>query len=181
MILDLYIFNFVNGFAGKWALLDNVGIFFAVYFGYVLLVCLVVFLFINHRKYWRMVVESFLAALFVRFILVEIFYQIHFKFRPFVGNPINLLIHYDKNQTSFPSGHASFYFALSTIIYGYNKKAGVLFYIGSFLIVISRVFVGVHWPLDVLAGAILGIVMGIVLNKVFKKIHPLKYVEALKK
>lgn len=170
MILDLYVFKLVNGFAGKWFLLDFLGIFFAKYLGYFLIYFLLFFLIINYKKYWRMVTESLVAAVLVRFVLVELFYFLHFRFRPFVTGQANLLIPYSPHQTSFPSGHASFYFALSTIIYGYNKKAGIVFFIGSFLISLSRVFVGVHWPSDIVAGAFIGILMGIILNKLFKKI-----------
>lgn len=167
MIFDLYLFSLVNGLAGKWPLLDSVAIFFAQYLGYFLLFSLLVFLILDYKKYWRMVVESLLAAFIVRFVIVELFYFLHFRFRPFVHNQVHLLIPYDPAKTSFPSGHASFYFALSTIIYGYNKRAGTLFFVGSALISISRVFVGVHWPSDIIAGAIIGILMGIVLNKLF--------------
>lgn len=178
MIIDVDIFNFINGFAGKWPLLDNIAIFCAVWLGYVLLICLVLFLFSDFRRYWRMVSEALFAALFVRFVLAKAFYLLFFRYRPFVlYEKTHLLLPFNSGMTSFPSGHASFYFALSTIIYGYHKKAGTLFFIGSSLISLSRVFMGIHWPSDILAGAILGILMGLVLNKLFKKIHPLKYVE----
>ncbi|MDO8530420.1 MAG: phosphatase PAP2 family protein [bacterium] len=171
MVIDLIIFNWINGLAGKWQLLDGLGIFFAKYFEYVLLCGLVVALVKNFRKYWRMVAEAVLAAFFVRFVLVNIFYLVHFRARPFANGYVESLVAYDPLRTAFPSGHASFYFALSTIIYGYHKKAGIVFYIGSFLIVLARVFAGLHWPSDILAGAIVGIIMGLILNKVFKKIH----------
>lgn len=181
MYIDLQIFKFINGFAGKEQWLDSTGIFFAKYFEYFLLFYLFLLLLVSFRKYWRMVVEALIASVFVRFVLVEIIRMIRFRPRPFTYENFTLLIPYDFDKTSFPSGHASFYFALSTIIYGYNKRLGILFYIGSSLIVIARVFVGVHWPSDIVAGAVLGIVMGIILNKIFKRIHPLKYIEAFKK
>ena len=168
--LDLYIFNIINGFAGRWPGVDFIGIFFGKYFEYILLVGLVIALLKNFKKYWRMVVEALVAGVFVRFALVEIIRRVYFRPRPFVYHHVNLLIPYSAEEASFPSGHASFYFALSTIIYGYNKKAGILFYIGSFLIVLGRVFVGIHYPADILGGAVLGVVMGLILNKLFKKI-----------
>ena len=168
--LDLTLFNFINSFAGRWHWLDVLGTFFAEYFLYLLLLALFIFLLKDFKKYWRMVAESLIAAVFVRFVVVEIMRRVFFRPRPFVYHNVHLLLpSVSANEAAFPSGHASFCFALSTIIYGYNKKAGVFFYIGSFLIVIARVFVGVHWPSDILAGAVLGIVMGWILNKIFKK------------
>lgn len=171
MVLDVELFNFINGFAGRWPWLDAIGIFFAVWAGYILLFSLAVFLWVDFKKYWRPITEALVAALFVRFILVEFFHWFHFRLRPFVLHNIHLLIPYDSQQTAFPSGHASFYFALSTIIYMYNKKAGIVFYTVSFFIVLARVFVGVHWPSDILAGALVGVVMGLVLNKIFKLLY----------
>ena len=171
MYFDIVIFNFINGLAGRWQWLDLTGIFFAKYFEYFLWFFLIVLLFKDFKKYWRMVAEAVIAALFVRFVLVKIFYALFFRLRPFVyPDNANLLVYHNSGATSFPSGHASFYFALSTIIYGYNKKWGMLFYIGSLLIVLSRIFVGMHWPSDVMAGAMLGVVIGLVLNKLFKKV-----------
>jgi len=169
-VLDQATFNFINGFAGRWRWLDFLGIFFARYFEYVLLVGLFLLLLRDYKKYWRMILEAFLAAFVVRLVMVEIIRRIFFRPRPFVFNQVHLLVPYSMQEPSFPSSHASFYFALSTIIFGYHKKAGILCYLGSFFIVLSRIFVGIHWPSDVVAGMALGIVMGLVLNIIFKKL-----------
>ena len=169
MNIDLYLFNLINGFAGRWAWLDYLGMFLAQYFEYFLWLCLLIFLAVNFKKYWKMVAEAVIAALFTRFVLVEFIRWLWFRPRPFVTLNFAPLISYSAKEPSFPSGHASFYFALSTIVYFYNKKAGILFYIASFLIVLARVFVGIHWPSDILAGAIIGILMGWILNKWFRR------------
>jgi len=169
--LDLFLFNAINGFAGHWLTLDFIGIFFAKYFEYVLLFCLLLFLLKDFKKYWRMVAQALVVAVFVRFVMVEIIRRAYFRPRPFVFNDVHLLIPYSANEPSFPSSHASFYFALSTIIYSYNKKVGILFYIGSALICLGRVFVGIHWPSDIFTGAILGIIMGFVLTKLFNWVN----------
>lgn len=166
---DLYLFNLINGFAGRWAWLDYSAMFFAQYFEYFLWFCLVLFLAVNFKKYWRMVLEAFIAAVFTRFILTILIRWLWFRPRPFVALNFVPLIDQSAKEASFPSGHASFYFALSTIVYFYNKKAGILFYVVSFLIVISRVYTGVHWPSDIIAGAALGILMGWILNKLFRQ------------
>ena len=154
--LDVYFFQQLNQFAGKWLFLDNLAVFFAKYLGYFLVLILFLFLAVNFRKYRLMVVKGLGAAVLARFIIVEIIRYFLPRPRPFVENHINLLL--DKiNQLSFPSGHAAFHFALSAIIYHYNKKAGIGFFIASFLMCLARVFVGVHWPSDILAGAAVGI------------------------
>ena len=167
--MDYLIFQQINSFAGKNICLDALGAFFAEYLGYVLVVVLVLFLIKNSKKYWGMLVRGFGAAILARFGITELIRFFWEKPRPFVENHVHLLI--DKvDQASFPSGHAAFFFALSTIIYFYNKKAGLLFFLASFLISISRVFSGVHWPSDILVGALVGIFSGWLVMKIFKKI-----------
>jgi len=169
MNIDLYLFNYINGFAGRWQWLDYFAMFCADYLGYILLVILALFFVLNYIKNWRMFLESIIAAIVTKFVLVAIIRAIWFRPRPFVALNFAPLIDQSATEASFPSGHASFYFALSTIVYCYNKKVGILFYIASLFIAISRVFVGVHWPLDVVAGAILGAFMGWLLNKLFRE------------
>jgi len=169
MNIDLYLFNLLNQFAGKWPWLDYFGIFCADYLGYVLLFVLAVFLAVNFKKHWKMVAEALVTAVFAKFALAEIIRIIWFRTRPFVVENFVPLIIQSSDEASFPSGHATFYFALSTIVYFYNKKLGIIFFAACFFIAVARVFVGVHWPSDVLAGAILGILTGYILNWLFRK------------
>jgi undecaprenyl-diphosphatase len=102
-------------------------------------------------------------------VVAETIYFFWQRQRPFVGNNVNLILGY-QNNPSFPSGHASFFFGLSAMVYFYNKKAGSLFLIASFLISISRVYGGIHWPSDILAGALIGIISAYFINKISFKI-----------
>jgi undecaprenyl-diphosphatase len=169
MNIDLIIFNAINVLARKYEWLDTPVIFLAENSEYILAIFLVMILIYNLKKYWKMVLEAIIVAIVTRFVIAEIIRKIWFRPRPFVSHQVNQLINYNSLEASFPSGHACFYFAFSTIIYFYNKRLGIAFYIFSLLIVFSRVFVGIHWPSDILAGAVIGIIMGIILNKLFKK------------
>lgn len=144
--------------------MDSAGIFFAKYFGYVIAAS--VFLFFLNK--WRIIFRAFLAAILARFGAVELIRRLWERPRPFVENNVNLLLDYNQ-EPSFPSGHAAFFFALSTVVYFYNKKAGIGFFFASFLISVSRVFTGVHWPSDVLSGAVVGIFTGLILSFFFRK------------
>lgn len=63
---------------------------------------------------------------------------------------------------SFPSNHAANNFAVATVIFLYNKKISCIFFALGILIGFSRVYVGVHYPIDVFAGFFVGIYNGIV-------------------
>jgi len=167
-MLDYLIFEKINDLAGKWQLLDAFAIFFAKYFNYFLIFLIFLFLFKNFKKYWSIIEKATLAGILSRLGFTEIIYFFWKRPRPFMGHKVNLLINYPSNP-SFPSGHAAFYFAFSTIIYFYNKKAGILFFLASFLISFSRVFCGIHWPSDIMGGLLIGVISGFIILKLLPK------------
>jgi len=168
--MDKYLFNLINGLAGKSGLLDGLAVFFAIYSEYVLLFILAVLLFFSFKKHWKMVSSALIASAISRFAIASLIRFLWFRPRPFVNNSANLLIDYNAKEGSFPSGHASFYFALSTVVYLYNKKLGIFFYIFTVFMTLSRVFIGIHWPFDILFGALLGVSVGLIGDKIFRKL-----------
>jgi len=61
---------------------------------------------------------------------------------------------------SFPSGHAAGSFAFAAFVLTLNRRAGAIVLLVAVLIGLSRIALGVHYPSDVLAGALLGSVVG---------------------
>jgi undecaprenyl-diphosphatase len=76
--------------------------------------------------------------------------------RPLVGLP---------HSGAFPSGHAASAFAAATVIAWASRRLAVPAYVLAALVAWSRVYVGVHWPLDVIGGAALGTLVAIALLK----------------
>ena len=75
------------------------------------------------------------------------------------GDEINLLV--GCGGLSFPSSHAVNNFGVATMFSWYYPKIRVWLYTFASLVAISRVFVGVHYPSDVLGGAIIGTCVGL--------------------
>ena len=84
------------------------------------------------------------------------------RIRPYeVIDGLNCLVGVQKDP-SFPSGHTTSSFAVAWIIIKkLPKKFGIPALILAALIALSRLYVGVHYPTDVLAGVFIGILLGI--------------------
>ena len=89
--------------------------------------------------------------------------------RPFkvLGHVNQLVVPSEPN--SFPSGHTSSTFSIITVLiheYRQNKALITLLIIFGCLLAFSRVYCGVHYPLDVVVGAMVGILSGVAILKV---------------
>ena len=82
--MDLYLFHLINQFALKWAWLDVLGKFCAQYLGYLLFIFVLSFLFLNFEKYWKMVLETIIAAILSRLVITEIIRWVFPRNRPFL-------------------------------------------------------------------------------------------------
>jgi undecaprenyl-diphosphatase len=77
---------------------------------------------------------------------------LHFQM-PYMSNE-NMMIHW----SSFPSDHAALFFALALSIFFVSRRAGIAALSYAFLIVcVPRVYMGFHYPTDILAGALIGV------------------------
>ncbi|MDD5146419.1 MAG: phosphatase PAP2 family protein [Candidatus Pacebacteria bacterium] len=168
-MIDDSLFYAINGLAEHYLWLDVLGIFLAKYLPYFLVASLALFLIWNWKKYWLMVAQAGTAALFGRFVVVELIRMLHDRTRPFLSGQTHILLTHSTTE-SFPSGHTTVFFAISTIVYLYNKKAGVAFFAFSSLMALGRVFTGLHWPLDILGGIVVGILSGFIINLLARRI-----------
>ena len=67
--------------------------------------------------------------------------------------------------SSFPSDHAVLFFALSTGLFFISKRAGVFAFVyTTVMIALPRVYLGLHYPTDILAGAVVGIAVAAASN-----------------
>lgn len=76
----------------------------------------------------------------------------------------------DADSWSFPSGHTCSSFAAAYALTRGLGKKGALFYVPAAMISFSRLYIGVHYPSDVLAGAATGTVVAIFVHGVFNRL-----------
>ncbi|RME15703.1 MAG: phosphatase PAP2 family protein, partial [Bdellovibrio sp.] len=104
----------------------------------------------------------YIAALFLSVGVTDLFSfrvikQIFYRPRPYLTQPQTVVrVPYAPKSSSFPSNHAANTAALATILSWAFPQGRVFFWMIAFLMGYSRIYVGVHYPSDVLAGWFLG-------------------------
>ncbi len=90
-----------------------------------------------------------------------------------INTDISLLVAMPEDY-SFPSGHTLHCFVAATVLMHYEKRLGIPAFVLAILVAFSRLYLYVHFPADVLAGAVLGIGIGLLAVWVAEKIRKRK-------
>ncbi len=85
-----------------------------------------------------------------------------------IDTDVLLAIHRPSSY-SFPSGHTGSSFAAAGAIFAYNKKLGIPALCVALIVGLSRMYLFVHYPTDVLAGMVLGLTVAFLVAFVFRK------------
>ncbi|MDN3015731.1 undecaprenyl-diphosphatase [Paenibacillus sp. BSR1-1] len=170
--MNYEIFQAINQNAGHQPLWDGLMVFFTQFAFPVFALVLLLMWFLGKEKDKYTVVYAAITAvigLVINFVLGHIFYEN----RPFVTHHVNLLVQHAKDS-SFPSDHATGTFSIAlTILWRKHRKIGIGMLLFAICTGISRVYVGNHYPFDVLASIIVSLVVsGLVfaLQSVFEPI-----------
>lgn len=112
----------------------------------------------------EIVIHAVFAAL-IAWILTEVIKNIVPSVRPFHLNgfdPLTLTIPQD---ASFPSTHTAAAFAMSLTVFFHDKKVGFLYLVMAALVGIARIIAQVHYPTDIIAGALIGTIISYISEK----------------
>ncbi|MEK7093861.1 MAG: phosphatase PAP2 family protein [Patescibacteria group bacterium] len=159
MNLNRQIFDAIFYYSGKAGLLDAFGVFLAEYLPYFLIIGL--FFFISSYSTWKKRAAVFSFLVFVPLLARGVIgYIIGFIFpiaRPFVALDFVPLVG-RVPAAAFPSGHATVFFSIAFVLFLLNRSWGWSYLLATCLIGLARVFVGVHWPFDILGGALVALI-----------------------
>jgi undecaprenyl-diphosphatase len=159
--LDYSLFHAVNGLAGRSSALDALMVASAKCLPFVFALALVA-LWLSWRP--RNQRGAFLAGVsaLVALGIGQLIGKALPRPRPYLSHTVNQLIP-PSLDTSFPSDHAILGFAVAVMVWKYNRRAEAALLVLATLMAIARVFVGAHYPGDVLGGAVLGAVTSVAL------------------
>jgi membrane-associated phospholipid phosphatase len=140
-----------------------------------LYVFLIAFAWQNFREQWYMwMLFAIATALLTNFISSDIIKELTNKPRPCrtpgLEPAARVLVNYCPISSSFTSSHATNHFGLAMFLYMTLRpvvKWGWLFFLWAFMIIYAQVYVGVHYPGDVIFGALLGCLIGYMTSALF--------------
>ena len=104
-------------------------------------------------------------------LVVHVSNMIYFRPRPLVNHDVNLLF-YQPTDSSFPSNAMAVTFSIAISIWVINKKVGTILILLTSLYGLTRIYVGVHYPLDILMGALISIIVTFLVFKAKKILLP---------
>lgn len=158
------------GLSHRNFLLDDLGVFLAQYLPYLAVLGFLAFIFLFDGWKKRLLVfgEGALVAILARGIITEAIRFFYHSPRPFQELNLSALI--GESGYSFPSGHAALFFAIAMTIFYLNRRIGMWCFVFAAINGLARIFVGVHWPLDIIGGAVVGVLSAMLIHKLFEPI-----------
>ncbi|MSQ25308.1 MAG: phosphatase PAP2 family protein [Dehalococcoidia bacterium] len=176
---DVRIFHWLNGLVGRSSLFDNVVNLLASDFFLPVMITMAAFALwfvgktpqaraLNQRAFLYAAIGAGFANLLVRIVNGHLY-----RARPFIAMPDTEVLFYRPHDPSFPSNAAAFAFAITAGVFLVNRRWGMVIAAGAVLFTVARVIAGMHYPLDIVSGALLGILTTWVFAKALDVADPL--------
>jgi undecaprenyl-diphosphatase len=166
---DTGVYLFINGLAGKIPVLDEFikGIS-NDYFTLILTCLILVWIWFGtrdslQREINQKAVITAIISVGLVSAMVAIMNQYYFRDRPFNALPADLinLLYYRPHDSSFPANFAAVIFALVMPVFFKNKSYGSFLLALAIVACFGRIYVGIHYPLDIIGGLAIGLLASI--------------------
>lgn len=156
--LDSALVEFFSGFTRHSVLVDWFVVVFSEYVPFLLVALFILLVF--RQPSWvlriRKLVEVGLVLAFAEGVSAGLIRFIWPRERPFVALGLEPL--FQEYGFSFPSRHAIWLAALACVVWSFNRKWGIRFWLVTLLIGLARVAAGVHFVSDIVAGFALALI-----------------------
>ncbi|MDQ7031030.1 MAG: phosphatase PAP2 family protein [Ardenticatenia bacterium] len=155
--MDYALFRLINGLAGRSPPADELMRLLATdYMVPTTAMSLLVWLWFSGERGRQHHVLMALVAFVAANMVVKAMNLVYFRPRPFTNDDVTLLF-YHPSDSSFPANSAAALWSLAWAIWRLDPKLGRWLVVLALLMGISRIYVGVHYPLDIVGGALIGI------------------------
>jgi undecaprenyl-diphosphatase len=177
--LDYYIFSKINGqlnnsFFDAFFTFTRDALFWAPFYFF-----LVLFVTINFKKYgwlWALflILNVFLSDYVSSTLIKENFFRLRPCRDPAIADQVRFLVQTCGLNSSFTSSHAVNHFAAAMFIFTTLKqkvsKWWVLIFLWAFIPCYAQIYVGVHFPGDIVAGILVGLILGYFMAYLFNRL-----------
>lgn len=170
MKFDHILFKKINDLAGDSTTADWIAIFGARYLIVIMAASLLKYVFIYKNKAERLlnlrvVANAFFATALAAAVNLSISFMVG-RLRPFDAGDGENIYGAVIVGSSFPSTHAAMAFAIACAVFLTYRKFGSVLLVLAAMVALSRVYVGIHYPMDVLVGAFLGMLAALTVVKI---------------
>jgi membrane-associated phospholipid phosphatase len=144
---------------------------------------LLIFITVKHKKSgWFWVLLAIVTAATTDLVSSRLIKDNIFRLRPcrdvLLASHIHFLVNYCPQSSSFTSSHAANHFGFATFFYitlrNYYGKVVWFIFLWAFIVCYAQIYVGVHYPLDIIGGAIVGSIIGYFYSQIFNKYSKLE-------
>ncbi len=155
--MNYRLFEMINSFAGRADALDDVMEFVSTWLIFAVFAVAAVLVVRSWRQRGIRPVAELGAALGLGFAGAQVLSHLSGQVRPFQSHQVHQLIPHEPG-VSLPSDHATAAFTIAFAVFAFvSRRWGVALAVAAAVIGGARVWVGVHYPGDIVAGAVIGV------------------------
>lgn len=168
--INLSLFRLVNDLGKEYPFLNPIFIFIAEYMVFLLALGVLIIWFTRDEDNRIMILCASIAFI-CAFTVGKVSGVFHSNYQPFVElNDVNKLIHKEKDN-SFPSDHTILFFSYCFSFWLFKRGWSILWVLLAVIVGVSRIWVGVHYPLDILTGILISLTAATSIYLIFPKLN----------
>ncbi|MEN1970079.1 undecaprenyl-diphosphatase [Lentibacillus sp. N15] len=168
--MNYELFKGIRQLAGHHPILDGFMVFISEKSLIIYAIAFILMWIFGNEKYKKTIFFATITGFLGLFLNLIISY-IYFEPRPFVTHSVNVLINHAADA-SFPSDHTTGAFSLALAVFLRQRKIGVGMLLFAVLTGVSRIYVGHHYPIDILGSIVVAVLVSVLIYKISPFLEP---------